>query len=332
MIKVTALTSGRHHPSSRFRVRQFIEPLRNFEIDVCERYPIVNKYYTMRLPAAGMLTRLPGVSAARKADVTWLGRELIPGRSSLERFTGRRKLIDIDDAIWLNAPHFSEKLALLCDGVIAGNSFIADYFRALGARVWTIPTSLDTSHWRPLESRSSGRWRIGWTGTSSNLQYLYSIQEPLADFLAQHQEAELLVICNRRPSLKKLPAASWQFMKWTPENEVTGVQSFDVGLMPLMDNDWGRGKCALKMLMYLAVGIPAIASPVGVSKDLLDRGNVGLAAADSSQWFGALERLFCEREFAAELGKEGRRLVEDEYSVRTNVSKIAAAIQEVAAL
>ena len=332
MIKVTALTSGKHHPTSRFRVRQFIEPLRNFEIDVCERYPIVNKYSTMRLPAARVLTRLPGVSAARKSDVTWLGRELIPGRSSLERFTGRRKLIDIDDAIWLNAPHFSEKLAALCDGVIAGNDFIADYFCAVGARVWTIPTSLDTSYWRPPESRSTDRWRIGWTGTSSNLEYLNSIQDPLADFLAQHHEAELLVICNQRPVLKKLPAGSWQFMKWSPENEVDVVQSMNVGLMPLTDNDWGRGKCALKMLMYLAVGIPAIVSPVGVSKQLLDRGRVGLAAGDSNEWFEALERLFSERDLAAELGKEGRRLVEDEYSVRTNVSKIAAAIHEVAAL
>ncbi len=331
MIKVTALTSGRNHPSSRFRLRQFVEPLRNFEIDVCERYPIVNKYHTMRIPPAALLTRLPGMSAARKADVTWVERELVPGRSSLERFVGRRKLIDIDDAIWLNAPHFTEKLAALSDGVIAGNDFIADYFRNLGARVWTIPTSLDTSQWRPLDLRPAGRWKIGWTGTSSNLEYLYLIQEPLADFLAQHREAELVVICNRRPSLKRLPAGSWRFIRWKPENEVATVQSLDVGLMPLPNNDWARGKCALKMLMYMAVGIPSVVSPVGVGKELLDDCAVGIAAGELDEWFVALKRLFDEREFAAGLGREGRRLVEAEYSVRKNVSKIANAIREVAA-
>lgn len=332
MIKVTALTSGKDHPSSRFRVRQFIEPLKNFEIDVSEHYPLVNKYHTMRLPPAGMLTRLPGVVAARKADVTWFERELVPGRFTLERYSGTRKLIDIDDAIWLNAPNFSEKLARLCDGVIAGNDFIADYYRALGARVWMVPTSLDTTRWRPDEPRQRGRWTVGWTGTSSNLEYLYSIEEPLADFLAQHHEAELVVICNRRPSWKKLPAGSWRFVRWLPENEVATVQSMAVGLMPLPDDEWTRGKCALKMLMYMAVGIPAIVSPVGVSKELLGRREVGLAAVEMTDWFEALRKLFSEREYAARLGGEGRRLVEEEFSVAGNVAKLAAAIREVAAL
>src|SRR5437773_4897197 len=114
MIKVTALTSGRHFPSSRFRVRQFIEPLHALGIEVSERYPLVNKYYTMRPAPLGMLARLPGVIASRSAAVTWFERELVPGKFTLERYAGAKRLVDIDDALWLNAPHFSEKLARLC--------------------------------------------------------------------------------------------------------------------------------------------------------------------------------------------------------------------------
>jgi glycosyltransferase involved in cell wall biosynthesis len=330
MIKVTALTSGRHFPSSRFRVRQFIEPLRALGIDVSEHYPLINKYYTKRLSPLGMLARLPGVMASRSSAVTWFERELVPGRFTLERYAGNKRLVDIDDALWLNAPHFSERLAQLCDGVIAGNEFIAEHYRQRGARVCTVPTSIDTAIWRPAESRPRAEWTIGWTGTSSNLKYLYLIAEPLADFLAQHREARLLIVCDRKPLLAKLPADSWRFARWSPANEVALVQSLDVGLMPLPDTEWTRGKCALKLIMYMAVGIPAVISPVGVGREILEQHEVGLAARSTNEWYEALRLLFHDRETAARVGANGRKLVEKEFSVDINVPKIAAVIREIA--
>src|SRR6266550_1015595 len=330
MIKVTALTSGRHFPSSRFRVRQFIEPLRALGIEISENYPFINKYYTKRLAPLGMLARLPGVMASRSGAVTWFERELVPGRITLERWAGTRRLLDIDDALWLNAPHFSEGLARLCDGVIAGNEFIAANYKQCGARVWTVPTSLDTAHWRPAHSGQHENWTIGWTGTSSNLKFLYLIEEPLADFLSQHREARLLIVCDKQPSLRKLPANSWRFVRWSPVNEVALVQSMDVGLMPLPDTEWTRGKCALKMIMYMAVGIPAIVSPVGVAKEILDQHEVGLAARSPNEWYEALRLLFQDKETAAQLAANGRKLVEKEFSVDINAPKIAAVIREIA--
>ena len=330
MIKVTALTSGKHFPSSRFRVRQFIEPLRSFGIDVSEHYPLVNKYHTMKAPPLGLLARLPGVLASRSGAVTWFERELVPGRFTLERYAGGKRLLDIDDALWLNAPHFSERLASACDGVIAGNQFIADYYQKFTARVWTIPTSIDTAKWQPAPAAESDRWTIGWTGTSSNLKYLYLIEEPLADFLAQHTDARLLVVCDRKPTLKRLPARSWRFVRWFPESEVNLVQSMDVGLMPLPDEEWARGKCALKMIMYLAVGIPAIASPIGVANALLKTNRVGFGARVANDWYEFLSVLAEDRQLAARMGAEGRRLVEEEFSVVRNAPKLAAAICEVA--
>jgi len=334
MIKVTALTSGKHFPSSRFRVRQFIGPLREFGIDVAEHYPLLNKYHTKPFLPLGLLARLPGVMAARSGAVTWLERELAPGRMTLERYAGTRRLLDVDDALWLNAPNFSERMAQLCDGVIAGNDFIGDHYRKFCARVWTIPTSLDTARWQPRRAGQRDRWTIGWTGTSSNLKFLYPIEEALADFLNECRQAQLLVVCDRRPVLNRLPDGSWRFVRWSAENEIRLVQEMDAGLMPLPDTEWARGKCALKMIMYLAVGIPAIVSPVGVAKELLGQcevgREVGIAARDASEWFAALRRLFSDRELGERLGTAGRKLVEEEFSVKVNAPRIAAVIREIA--
>ncbi|HXD33840.1 MAG TPA: glycosyltransferase family 4 protein [Pyrinomonadaceae bacterium] len=330
MIKVAALTSGKHFPSSRFRIRQFIVPLQSFGIEISEHYPFANKYHTKRLVPVGMLARLPGVLASRQADVTLFERELLPGRFTLERFAGTKRLVDIDDALWLNADRFSEKLARLCDGVIAGNRYIAQHYQHAGARVWVVPTSIDTDKWRPANSRAKDRWSIGWTGTSSNLKYLSAIEEPLAAFLNEHQDTELLVVCDRQPAFKKLPPQSWRFVRWTPDTEVESVQSMDVGLMPLPDTEWTRGKCALKMIMYLAAGVPAIVSPVGVAKEILAAGEVGLSASDDNDWYESLTRLYNNRELSSRLAASGRRLVEEEFSVHSNAPKLAAVIREVA--
>jgi glycosyltransferase involved in cell wall biosynthesis len=330
VIKVTALTSGKHLPSSRFRVHQFIEPLKSFGIDVSEHYPFLNKYHTKRLAPLGMLARVPGLLASRSSAVTWFEREMIPGRFTLERFAGSRRLLDVDDAIWLNAPNFSERLARSCDGVIAGNQFIADYYQKIAARVWTIPTSIDTAKWRPAPPAERDKWTIGWTGTSSNLEYLYLIEQPLADFLAQHKQARLLVVCDRDPMLKRFPPQSWRFVRWSPENEVNLVQSMDVGLMPLPDTAWARGKCALKMIMYLAVGIPAIVSPIGVSNELLNQSDVALAARNPHEWYEALCRLFRDQALSTHIGAAGRKLVVEQFSVNRNVSRLAEVIREVA--
>ncbi len=246
MIKVTALTSGSHSPSSRFRVRQFITPLRNFGIQVSEHYLLVNKYHTKRLLPLALIARLPGVLASRSSKVTWLERELVPGRRTIEGLAGTRRLLDVDDAIWLNAPNFSESLARVCHGVIAGNEFIADHYRKSDVPVWTIPTSLDTARWRPGPRGPGDSWIIGWTGTSSNLGYLCRIEEALADFLGENKQTQLLVVCDRRPVLKKLPSESWRFVRWSAEKEIRLIQEMDVGLMPLPDTEWARGSVRLR--------------------------------------------------------------------------------------
>jgi glycosyltransferase involved in cell wall biosynthesis len=331
MIKVTALTANRPDPSSRFRMRQFIEPLARFGIDVREYYLPMTRYRRQPLAMLATLLRLPGVAASRTTDLTWFRRELIPERFTLERFTGGRRIFDVDDAIWLlHDSGFSERIVELCDGVIAGNRWLAGHYEKLGKRVWIVPTSVDTETWKPAARKPTGPWTIGWIGTTSNLRYLKMIEEPLAEFLRQHSDARLRVICDRRPVLRSVPPGSWEFIKWSAQCELESTQTLSVGLMPLEDSEWARGKCGFKMLLYMAVGLPVIVSPVGVNEEILARAELGRAAISRDDWYRALETLYENRTLGAKMGIAGRKVVEEHYSVRTNVCKLAEIFSEVA--
>jgi glycosyltransferase involved in cell wall biosynthesis len=333
MIKVTALTSGKHAPASRFRVRQFIAPLLEQGIRVSEFHPPWSKYTMASVVPLGVVGRLPGVLNARLGDITWLERELIPGRFTLERYAGRRRLFDVDDAIWLlSETRFSERIVELCDGVIAGNQYIADHYRQQGARTWVVPTSIDTNVWRPPEEheRERAQWTIGWIGSQSNLPYLYEIEEPLAAFLGQHDDAVLLVVCDREPAFKKIGGRSLRYVRWSPQTEVGLVQEMNVGLMPLPLTEWTRGKCAFKMISYMAVGIPVVVSPVGVNREVLEQAEVGLRADTADEWYDALRALYEDRALGSRMGAAGRMLVEERYSVNSNVGALARIFREVA--
>lgn len=329
MIKVTALTASKVDPSSRFRIRQFIEPLRRLGVEVGEHRPLINRYKIEPLPLLAMALRMPGLLASKFSDVTWIGRELVSGRFTLEATAGKRRVFDVDDAIWLPyKTDFSAEIARHCDGVIAGNRFLKEHYEQAGAKVWLVPTSIDTEVWKPADHRSDQPWTIGWMGSSANLRFLLALEDPLAEFLAQQRDSKLLIVCNQRPSFKKLTC---EFVPWSMENEVSLMNRMDVGLMPLEDSELARGKCGFKMLSYMACGIPVVVTPVGVNAEILLRDEVGLAAKTSDQWFEALTTLHRDHTLGLRMGKAGRKLVEADYSVATNARLLADIFREVAA-
>jgi glycosyltransferase involved in cell wall biosynthesis len=331
MIKVTALTASRIDPSSRFRVRQFIRALGSLGIVVTEYAPIINRYKIEPLPWLAMATRIPGLLASRFSDVTWLGRELVSGRYSLENWAGKKRLFDVDDAIWLSYDaDFSERIVKHCNGVIAGNRFLAEHYEKLGARVWIVPTSVDTDIWKPRNEITRNKWTVGWIGSFANLHFLYAIEEALADFLAAHSGAQLLVVCDREPLFRKIPVDSWVYKPWSIGSEVELVQQMDAGLMPLDDSETARGKCGFKMLSYMSAGLPVIVSPVGVNQEILDRDQVGIAASSANEWYEALENLSRNHQLGQQMGAAGRRVVEQHYSVIANAPKLANIFREVA--
>ena len=155
------------------------------------------------------------------------------------------------------------------------------------------------------------------------------MERPLAQFLNEHSETRLLIVCDRRPSFEKIPDDKWVFQQWSIENEVGMVRQMDVGLMPLDDSEMSRGKCGFKMLSYMAVGLPVIITPVGVNQEILGYDEVGFAATSANDWYAALERLFTESDLDRQMGKAGRRVVEEHYSVTANAPKLAKIFREV---
>jgi glycosyltransferase involved in cell wall biosynthesis len=352
MIEVAALTSGRSVPSSRFRVRQHIEPLRAAGLAVTEYVPRIDKYAAVpgvpaRYPARlapqlyawqGMkvAARLPGLVGSWRSAVTWLERELLPGRLTLEPMLRRPLVFDVDDAIWLASPRAAEaaaRIAARAAVVVAGNGFLADWFSGHCDDVRIVPTAIDTERFRPASERHEGRseFVVGWTGSAATLRYLEGIEGALARAMSTDLGMRLVVIADRRPALPSLPSGRWAFVRWTAESEAESLREFDVGLMPLEDSPWARGKCSFKMLQYMSTGIPVVVSPVGMNAEILGMGEVGLAAGSETEWVDALASLAAAPDSARRLGATGRRVVEEHFSRNGITARLAEILRGAAA-
>lgn len=348
MLRVCAVTSGHDVPSSRFRVRQHISALRSHAIHVDEQIPRHDQYADLPPPlhrlhlrdrffpgylawmAFRLAFRVPGVIRSHSYDITWLEREIQPGIPTMEWALKRPIVWDIDDSIWLKKP-FGNKTAKILSRIsrigIAGNCFLADYLNGLGVReVVIVPTAVDTNRFVPrIQPDGRDRFIIGWTGTSSNFRYLSDIEPALRAFLAKHRNACLSIISDTPPRFERLPLNQVLFTPWSPQVEARAINEFDIGIMPLADDDWSRGKCAFKMLQYMACGKAVIVSPVGMNIDVMKKlGQSGLFANGISEWKDAFEYLYANRDVCHRWGLDGRRVAESNYSVDVISNRLAS--------
>lgn len=332
-VRVEAVLSGRLSASSRFRVLQHVGPLDEQGIAVRAVPPRISKYAwvpseTLRrgslapaarlaMRGAKMAVRIPAVARSWSADVTWLEREMLPGRRTLEPLLHRPLLFDVDDAIWMLSPgheRAARNIAARSTCVLAGNDFLADWFATWAPEVQRVWTAVDTVRFAPAP-RPLNSFVVGWTGSASTLRYLESVADPLAGFMAEVPEARLLVMADMAPAMAPVPPERLDFVRWHPDTEARVLRGIDVGLMPLPDTDWGRGKCAFKMLQYMACGVPVVVSPVGMSAQILAMADVGLAAGDVAAWRDALFTLYRDRDRAAAMGATARALAEERFSL-----------------
>jgi glycosyltransferase involved in cell wall biosynthesis len=320
MLKVLAFTGGRDVPSARFRVRQHIPSLAAMGVEVRESYPLLGSYPPKGLPRRVLWAPVTladcAVSALRSwsADVTWLQREMMSTLVTAERLTRRPRVLDVDDAIFLHRGGVTAKrLAALSDLVICGNSYLADVFGSWNREVQLLPTAVDTSRFTPAPLPDDGCDRIGWSGTSSGFPYLYAIAPALAAVLSNWPRARVSVIADRAPTIPGIPPGRVEFVRWSESNEVAALQRLRAGLMPLEDTPWSRGKCSFKLLTYMACGIPAVASPVGMNCEVLSGGG-GLSARSIAEWADAIDFLLSDSGAAARIGTLGLETVRTRYS------------------
>jgi glycosyltransferase involved in cell wall biosynthesis len=308
---------------------------------VCCRYRLVafrsllaNAGYSLelrRLPRSWW-ARLREFRGLRSANVI-LQRRLLPlWQLAYLRRCVHRLIFDLDDAMFLrdsysprglHDPGRSRRFAAIvraCDAVIAGNSFLAA--RALThttqPRVHVIPTCVDPGLY-PLAAtgQSRGVVQLVWIGSSSTLQGLERCTSLLEALGSRIPELRLKLICDRALPLRNLAT---DFHPWSEVSEATELSSADIGMSLVPDDDWSRGKCGLKVLQYMAAGLPVVANPVGVHVEMVRHNETGFLAATTDEWISAVGQLAADPALRWRMGRAGRRLVEERYSVTFGAS------------
>jgi glycosyltransferase involved in cell wall biosynthesis len=245
----------------------------------------------------------------------------------ISRLFRKKVIYDFDDAIWL--PNTSEqnrmaarlkwhqKVAAICRWsyrVSCGNAYLRAWASQHNARAEYMPTTIDTIgvHNRLKRHEEKEEVVIGWTGTHSTLKYLKPLEGVLRKLAADYPRLYFLVISNQPPALD-LPRL--EYRPWNKETEIEDLLGMDIGIMPLTEDPWSEGKCGFKALQYMALGIPAVASPVGVNTTIIRDGENGFLASQPTEWEAALRLLLEDSYLRKQAGEKGKETIEKEYSV-----------------
>ena len=332
-LRVAAFTGGETISSRRFRVHQYLPYFHKLGIRVTEysarfgSWPPTAKLQRPFWLAATLADRLPGVAKSYCHDVTLLQREMVSTMVTLEGLTRRPRVLDVDDAIWLNARAAKNFPALvrICDGVVCGNDFIAESVRQWTDKLIVLPTAVDTDRFRPGSGSKGERNQIiGWSGLHAGFKYLLDIEGALVKVLEKRRNAVLRVVSDVKPVFRTLDSSRVEYIPWCAANEVKTIQEMTAGLMPIDDSLWARGKCSYKMLLYMSCGVPVVVSPFGMNQEILRLGKVGFGARTEPEWVESMTWLLDNAGQGSEMGVAGRKIIEERYSLHLLAPRLAS--------
>jgi len=327
MKKILFLVIGFEKPSTKKRVLDSLEYLRSrgHKVDAAE----------FAKGAPGRLMQLGSLSGY---DLVVIQKKLLsPAQIKLMRSANRNLVFDFDDAVMFHEVERNEPMTgkffvrfahtvSSCRGVVAGNRYLAEF--AAAARtggmvddgVVVLPTPVDTDGISPKKYTKAGRLVVGWIGTKGNMNGLLHIRGQLAELFRRFPDACLRVVSDVKPDMQGIPL---EYKPWRKEDEADDLRGFDIGVMPLDDNIWTRGKGGFKLLQYMAAGVPAVASPVGINKDIIRHGVDGFLAQDDDGWFHSLTTLAGDPALRERVGMAGRKTVEGQYSLNRYNERLA---------
>ena len=331
-------------PSQRFRFEQYLDLLRQkgFEYHISsfldlEAWDILYKpgHYLSKIVKilSGFGHRFADLFKMSSYDFIFIHREASPiGPPVFEWIMAkvlRKKIIyDFDDAIWLANTSANNKIAAgikfhgkvkdICKWsykISCGNDYLADFARAYNSEVIVNPTTIDTVNLHNrIKDQNTEHLTIGWTGTHSTIQYLDELV-PILQKLEKTMRFTFTVISNSPPEFE---LRSLKYVPWNKATEIDDLMDFNIGIMPLRDDKWAKGKCGFKALQYMSLGIPAIVSPVGVNTRIVDNGVNGIICQNNDEWEKALTEFIQDRSLRIKMGTEARKKVENKYSVLSN--------------
>lgn len=348
-MRVLALMPGLFDtsPGQRYRLEQWDPLLRERGVEITyapfedeELHSVVYKPgqlgKKLQLVTRNLARRLSTISKARNYDLVYILREAaLLGPPVFERLLYQQRVpfvFDFDDAIfvsyrspsngYLSYLKFASKTKTICrlaSHVMVGNPYLADYARQVNDNVTVIPTTIDTEKYRvPPRKNDSGPLVIGWTGSYSTVQHLDTLRGALKK-LAETEKFRLRVIGTPTYELSPVEVDA---MPWRAATELEDLCAIDIGVMPLPDDNWSKGKCGLKALQFMALGIPTICSPVGVNTDIIQDNENGFLAGTEAEWVDKLTRLLRSAEMRRRLGDAGRATVEDKYSAAIQAPRV----------
>ena len=326
-------------PSQRFRLEQWAPLLRREGIDL--EFSAFFEAQAMRYlhspggllrktkaVLAGLRRRRRDLGRAREFDAVVIHRTAwLVAPTAFELAYGRRGVpvvFDFDDAVYLahgsganrlyDRFKFPAKIAALCRSsraVSAGSAYLAEWASRHTTRASVVPTSIDLESYALRREQERGaRLIVGWTGSATSLTHLEASAPMLRRFLAAY-DVELRVVSNRQPCI---PGVRAMWRPWSPEAEVEEIRAFHIGIKPLPDDEWSRGKCPMKELQYMALGMPVVCSAIGGSREAVRHEETGFLVTSEDAWIEALSRLVDSPDLRHRMGRAGRRIVEERYS------------------
>jgi len=334
---------GRLGASSRVRSLQYLPFLesKGWQVDV---NPLFSDNYLQSLYSGqsrglqvlvGYWQRLKVLLYARRYDLIWIEKEAFPFMPALAEWllakAGVPYVVDYDDALFHRYDKHRRWLIRLILGrkidsvmrhaalVIAGNEYLAERARTVGAQcVDIVPTVVDLTRYKVVHSDSNHPLVVGWIGSPSTSHYL-PIIAPIFETLSKEFDVRFVAVGASEESVGGLPMEA---KPWTEETEVQSIQGFDIGIMPLVDDPWERGKCGYKLIQYMACGLPVVASPVGVNWQIVEHGTNGFLAQDLHEWEQALRCLLNDQNLRQRMGAKGRESVEAWYSLQVQAPRL----------
>ncbi len=351
-MKILFLTQGTDvMPASRFRIFQFLKYFSFADHSFTVMTAVTKDQYETFIGSHGIIAKIRWffqllrgrfrcLIHIRKYDVVVLQREtwplLYPFMDVLITSLAKKCIFDMDDAIfsyrndrsrWLRCfvpDDFPKFFLRRCNRVLVANEYLLEYARKHCQDVVIIPTCVDASEYPVDEKKyqSDGPVQIGWIGSPSTAVYL-KIVEPVLQRLAQQVDFIFIVIGVTEYALKgvKTRAAGWQ-----RQTEIRDICSFDIGIMPLPDDEWTRGKSGTKILQYMAAGVPSIAADIGANKKIITDGVNGFLAGSEQEWFDKLILLISNVELRKKMGQNGRNSITDSYTISAWLNNWLSAI------
>lgn len=328
-------------PGQRFRFEQYLYYLEKNGFD-CQISFLINEKDDAIFYAPGkylsktffllksLLHRKRDLTNLASWDMVFLYREAhMLGTTWFERQikkAGVKMVVDFDDSIWLKdvsngnkrlaflkKPSKTADIIRLCDAVIVGNEYLADYARQYNPNVNVIPTTIDTDYYLPAEVKSNAEnVCIGWTGSSTTLKHFSLAVPVLRKLREKYGERLTFRLISDEPFPGELPGL--ENVRWNKDSEVNDLMAIDIGIMPLPDDAWSRGKCGFKGLQYMALGKPAVMSPVGVNTEIIEHGRNGFLAQTTEEWERTLSQLIDNPTLRKEIGEQGRKTVVERFS------------------